>query len=460
MSLLYSIYNSDEESRNIFCDDILSDGNTLIINDKLQCLYLDIILRSVGYYTILECDISNLNNYIIKVGNKKLDDPTVLSINQIKFNNDNYIENNDNNYIENNNNNYIENNNNNAPAESEEEVVGGFLGLPTEVGTAGKSLDEPTYVYDIETTSGRFHCGPGFGIYHNTDSFFFILDKDKLRKLKAIDEKKMLQYTFDTAKIIGADITNRIGKFPHELEYEKTFYRFLLMGKKLYAGYLYVDDVNDKKLKTMGDVIVKRNFAIIVKGIYTKLIMTLLDEGNKKKAILDLRNDIQNMFDGNYKIDDFVITKTVKSKKSYSDHTRIAHRVLATRIEEREPGNVIQSNQRLEYIFIDYLRGIKHNKLIGEDIETPTYIKENDIMIDYIYYFEKQILNPITKVLDLLVENSQDIFTDILEKQFEIRNRLRSKYDNKIRKQLEITNFFNIKTIRKKNKKKKVIKYK
>ena len=45
---------------------------------------------------------------------------------------------------------------------------------------------------------------------------------------------------------------------PHDLEYEKSFFPFILFSKKRYIGYLYEDDWNIiPKLKYMGIVLKK-----------------------------------------------------------------------------------------------------------------------------------------------------------------------------------------------------------
>jgi hypothetical protein len=44
------------------------------------------------------------------------------------------------------------------------------------------------------------------------------------------------------------------------------------------------------------------------------------------------------------------------------------------------------------------------SKLQGDRIETPTYIKEQKLKIDYKYYIEHQIYNPITQLFGLFVD--------------------------------------------------------
>ena len=50
------------------------------------------------------------------------------------------------------------------------------------------------------------------------------------------------------------------------------------------------------------------------------------------------------MIKGKYNIKCSFTSKTLKMKSSYADWTRIAHVVLADRIEKHDPGNAPQSN--------------------------------------------------------------------------------------------------------------------
>ena len=96
-------------------------------------------------------------------------------------------------------------------------------------------------------------------------------------------------------------------------------------------------------------------------------------------------------------------------KSSYVDWTRIAHVVLADRIEKRNPGNSPQSGDRIEYIAVK-IPGLRKNALQGERIETPQYIKENNMKIDYEFYITNQIMKPALQFLELVIPDASKIF--------------------------------------------------
>ena len=99
----------------------------------------------------------------------------------------------------------------------------------------------------------------------------------------------------------------------------------------------------------MGIVLKRRDNAPIVKEICEGIIMRLLNQENKDKLKQYIKTCLNNMLRGKYNIKYFLTSKTLKLKSSYKDWTRIAHVVLADRINKRDPGNAPQSGDRIEY---------------------------------------------------------------------------------------------------------------
>lgn len=102
-------------------------------------------------------------------------------------------------------------------------------------------------------------------------------------------------------------------------------------------------------------------------------------------------------------------------KESYKDWTKIAHVYLADKISKRDPGNTPQSGDRIEFAVIKVEQ--KGDKLLqGDIIETPSYIKEKNLEIDYLFYLTNQIMNPALQFLELVKPNAIDIFNKYIEK--------------------------------------------
>ena len=254
------------------------------------------------------------------------------------------------------------------------------------------------YVYDIETEEGIFHGGIGNLILKNTDSIFIKFNHHNGNGTP-IKGRETLALGIKAGQRASDDI-NKILPPPQNLEYEKTFFPFIIFSKKRYVGLLYEDDPNKKpKQKSMGIVLKRRDNAPIVKKIYGGIIDILLNKYDLNASVEFLQNELQKLINGEYPLEDLIITKTLKG--NYKDRTKIAHCVLADRMGERDPGNKPQINDRIPYV---YIKTEGEVKLQGDRIEFPEYIIDNNITPDYQFYITNQLMKPICQIFALCVE--------------------------------------------------------
>ena len=260
-----------------------------------------------------------------------------------------------------------------------------------------KIIDYTGYVYDLTTDNHHFAAGIGNLIVHNTDSVFFTFNL-QTPDGKPIRGKEALEITIELAQEAGHLASNFL-KGPHDLEYEKTFMPFCLLSKKRYVGMLYETDPNKCKRKEMGIVLKRRDNAPIVKDIYGGIIDILMKKQNIQEAIDFLRGCLRNIVEENYPMDKLIITKSLRS--GYKNPQSIAHKVLADRITARDPGNKPGPGDRIPFVYI----ATKDKKALqGEKIETPTFITEQRLKIDYSFYISNQIMKPVQQVFALVLE--------------------------------------------------------
>jgi DNA polymerase elongation subunit (family B) len=165
----------------------------------------------------------------------------------------------------------------------------------------------------------------------------------------------------------------------------------------------------------MGIVLKRRDNAPIVKDICGGIINILLDEKNPLKAKQFTIDCMNRMFNNMYSINYFLTSKTLKMKESYADWTKIAHVVLAERIARRDPGNCPQSGDRIEFAAVS-IPNLTKSTLQGERIETPQYIEEKGLKIDYEFYMTNQIMKPALQFLSLVIPNANKIFEPFIIK--------------------------------------------
>jgi DNA polymerase elongation subunit (family B) len=264
--------------------------------------------------------------------------------------------------------------------------------------TYGKRIIEECYGNKIcDTTNyGKVQTRAEY-IYGDTDSVFYTFNLEDLDGNK-IRGKKALEITIELAQQVG-DVSAKFLKSPHDFEYEKTFMPFCLLSKKRYVGMKYEKDPNVCKRNEMGIVLKRRDNAPIVKDIYGGIIDILMKKQNIQEAIDFLRGCLQNIVEEKYPMEKLIITKSLRS--GYKNPQGIAHKVLADRITARDPGNKPSSGDRIPFV---YISTSDKKALQGEKIETPTFITENKLKIDYSFYITNQIMKPVQQVFALVLE--------------------------------------------------------
>jgi DNA polymerase elongation subunit (family B) len=259
------------------------------------------------------------------------------------------------------------------------------------------------YVYDLTTENHHFAAGVGNMIVHNTDSVFFKFNlTDKETGEKIIGEKA-LELSIEIAQEACHNVS-KVLKQPHDFEYEKTFWPFCLLSKKRYVGILFELDFRKGKRKEMGIVLKRRDNAPIVKDIYGGVIDILMNERDVQKAIDYVHKCLQDLLDGKVPMEKLIITKSLRS--FYKNPQGVAHKVLADRIAEREPGNKPTSGDRIPFVYIVTKPPAKGQKVLqGNKIETPSYITENNLKIDYSFYITNQIMKPLSQLFGLVLND-------------------------------------------------------
>ena len=188
-------------------------------------------------------------------------------------------------------------------------------------------------------------------------------------------------------------------KKPQDLEYEKTFLPFVLITKKRYTGNKYEFDPNKCKLTSMGLVTKRRDNAPIVKIVFGGIIDIIMEKCKLLPSIHYLQKCMQRLTNGKFGLEKLTISKTLNP--FYKNPDQIAHKVLAERIGERDPGNKPANYDRIPYV---YIKTDGKVELQGDKIENPQYIMDNKLEPDYEYYITNQIMKPVSQIFALAVE--------------------------------------------------------
>ena len=245
-------------------------------------------------------------------------------------------------------------------------------------------------------------------VYGDTDSIFLRfrprdpVTGERLTGRAALQAAKDL--TVESGKLVSSCL-----KPPHDFEFDKIFKSFILLSKKRYVGDMSEDGIEDSDFhrKSMGIVMKRRDNAPIVKYVYGGAIDRILTTSDVKtgvqEAVRFVKDAARDLLQGKFPLSKLTITKSLRSE--YADPKRIAHKVLADRIGERDPGNKPSTSDRIPFVYIAHTGRGPAPDLQGDRIELPSYIREHGLKPDYAFYITNQIAKPISQVFGLAVES-------------------------------------------------------
>ena len=222
-------------------------------------------------------------------------------------------------------------------------------------------------------------------IYGDTDSIFVKFPT------------KDLSEAIELGKKAADRITSQCRK-AHRIEYEKTFFPFILFCRKRYMGLKYEDDPTKCKRVGMGIALKRRDNAPIVKDVFGGALDILMEERSLKNAQNFVKDMLVQVMQNKIPLEKYVITKQLRD--DYKNPGQIAHRVLADRMEERD-GTTPQVGDRLAYI---YVANRKDEKKQGDKIEDLEFVRKRNLKPDVEFYITNQIQNPVAQLFALGIE--------------------------------------------------------
>ena len=237
-------------------------------------------------------------------------------------------------------------------------------------------------------------------VYGDTDSLFVEFNPRDSNG-ERLQGREARQATIELTDEAGAFITKVLAA-PHDFEFDKAFDPFLIFSKKRYAGNMYENNADDYVHKYMGIALKRRDNAPIVKTIFGGAMKMLLDNRDVSGAFTFVKSKCMELVEGKVNLGQLTVTKSLRAE--YANPLSIAHKVLADRITQRDPGNAPASGDRIGYIYISPKSGEEASKLQGDRIETPLFVKENNLIPDYRHYIEYQLQNPISQAFGIVLE--------------------------------------------------------
>lgn len=275
----------------------------------------------------------------------------------------------------------------------------------------------------IEETKNYVEANfPGAKVrYGDTDSVMVEFDVGDRKGLEAIE------YSWELGEK-AAEECSALFKKPNNLELEKVYWPYFLYSKKRYAAKLWTKGKDDQMHMDYIDIkglqVVRRDNTPHVREVCKELLDVVLNapdtgppkELAKERAIELLSGDVPNeklilsqSLADTYKVKG----ESVSITSPESVNINQSHVQVVVKMRERKPGSEPQSGDRVPYLLT---KTDDPKAKAFEKSEDPKYVEENDIPVDYLYYFENKFLNPVCDLLEPLFENpKQEIFGEIIE---------------------------------------------
>jgi len=303
------------------------------------------------------------------------------------------------------------------------------------------------YVYDLTTKSHHFHVGPGDLVVHNTDSVMVEFDVGNRKGMEAIE------YSWELGERAAGECT-KLFKAPNNLELEKVYCPYFLYSKKRYAAKLWTKgkdgNMNMDYIDVKGLQLVRRDNTPHMREVCKELLDVVLESSDTgppkalalQRAIELIEGDVPNeklilsqSLSDSYKVKGFTVSINSPDIKDINQ----AHVQVVRKMRERQPGSEPQSGDRVPYILID--TGDPKAKAF-EKSEDPKYAKDNNLKIDYNYYFINKFLNPVCDLIEPLFEDpKEEIFGELLTR-VKPKRRPKKKVEDEIEGQQKISDMF------------------
>ena len=236
-------------------------------------------------------------------------------------------------------------------------------------------------------------------VYGDTDSVFCHLPR-------SLCNGKTPEETVDIAERIGKEMGEYVDAHflkPIELEFEKIYLPFLLLKKKRYCGKKYEE--GHVKIDMKGVECVRRDFCPLLVKTQKEMLTILMNTMDVDKSCQVVSRAIQDLAMNRVPLD--LLTMSKKLSRSPDEYVAMAAHVnLAKRInKERGEQHGFVAGDRVPYVIS---RGKSHK--VSENAVLPEEIESGKYVIDIDYYRDKQLIPPMTRIIEKLIDNPSSLF--------------------------------------------------
>ncbi len=212
----------------------------------------------------------------------------------------------------------------------------------------------------------------------------------------------------------AAEQCTALFKAPNNLQLEKVYDPYFLYSAKRYAAKMWTKHkdgvIRMDKIDVKGLQLVRRDNTPFVRETCKELLNVILESKNPKGAKDLAHTRAVELLDGRVPMEKLVLSQ--KLADTYKSEN-LPHVNVVKKMREREPGSEPQSGDRVPFVLIKVDNPKKAKQF--EIAEDPKWVAQNNIPLDYEYYFTNKFMKPVCDLLKPLVENAtEEIFGDLL----------------------------------------------
>ena len=242
--------------------------------------------------------------------------------------------------------------------------------------------------------------------YGDTDSVMVEFDVGDRKGDEAI------KYSWELGVKAASECTHLFKK-PNNLELEKVYCPYFLYSKKRYAAKLWTQDedgnMNMDYIDVKGLQLVRRDNTPHMREVCKELLDVVLESSDTgPPKALALQRAIE-LLEGDVSNERLVLSQQLGD--SYKSEN-LSHVQVRNKMRERQPGSEPQSGDRVPYILI---KTHDPRAKAYEKAEDPKYAIDNNLPIDYPYYFLNKFLNPVCDLIEPLFNDPrEEIFGELI----------------------------------------------
>ena len=252
--------------------------------------------------------------------------------------------------------------------------------------------------------------------------------------------EEAIKYSWELGERAAEECT-KLFKKPNNLELEKVYYPYFLYSKKRYAAKLWTQGKDGKMNMDYIDVkglqLVRRDNTPYMREVCKELLDVILESNDTTTPkALALQRAVE-LLGGSVPNEKLILSQQLGD--SYKSDN-LPHVQVRNKMRDRQPGSEPQSGDRVPYILC---KTWDPRAKAYEKAEDPKYALDNNMDIDYPYYFLNKFINPVCDLIDPLFDDpKEEIFGQLIKKSKpEKRSRL-CDYDPK---QKRISDIFKLK---------------